>query len=126
MGHGRVFALYVALYTLGRSWIEYLRVDPAREVLGLRLNVWTSVLVLVGAVVYIVVSARRRPGRETVEELAGAAAVAHPAIEDPPAPGDEAATRADLTVPAAGLDSGDPAAPSSDEPALGSQDRGAD
>ena len=87
MGHGRVFALYVALYTLGRSWIEYLRVDPAREVLGLRLNVWTSVLVLVGAVVYIVVSARRRPGRETPEELRGAAAAAQPGIDDPPVPG---------------------------------------
>ena len=95
MGHGRVFALYVALYTLGRSWIEYLRVDPAREVLGLRLNVWTSVLVLVGAVVYIVVSARRRPGRETPEELRGAAAAAQPGIDDPPVPGDEAATSGD-------------------------------
>jgi len=126
MGHGRVFALYVALYTLGRSWIEYLRVDPAREVLGLRLNVWTSVLVLVGAVVYIVVSARRRPGRETPEELRGAAAAAHPGIDDSPVPGDEAATGADLTVPAAGLDAGDPAAASGDESALGSQDRGAD
>jgi hypothetical protein len=126
MGHGRVFALYVALYTLGRSWIEYLRVDPAREVLGLRLNVWTSVLVLVGAVVYIVVSARRRPGRETPDELRGAAARAQPGIDDPPVPGDEAATGADLTVPAAGLDAGDPAAASSDEPTLGSQDRGAD
>jgi prolipoprotein diacylglyceryl transferase len=110
MGHGRVFALYVALYTLGRSWIEYLRV----------------VLVLVGAVVYIVVSARRRPGRETPEELRGAAAAAHPGIDDPPVPGDEAATGADLTVPAAGLDAGDAAAASGDEPALGSQDRGAD
>jgi prolipoprotein diacylglyceryl transferase len=122
MGHGRVFALYVALYTLGRVWIEYLRVDPAREVLGVRINVWTSILVFTAAVVYIVVSARRRPGREAPEELAAA----HPAIEDEPAPGDDAATGADHTVPAAGLDSGDPAAPSSDEPALGSQDRGAD
>jgi prolipoprotein diacylglyceryl transferase len=66
MGHGRVFALYVALYTLGRSYIETLRVDPAREVLGLRLNVWTSVVLFAGAVIYIVVSARMRPGREVL------------------------------------------------------------
>jgi prolipoprotein diacylglyceryl transferase len=66
MGHGRVFALYVALYTLGRSYIETLRIDPAREVFGLRLNVWTSVVLFVGAVVYIVVSARLRPGREVL------------------------------------------------------------
>ena len=37
--------------------------------LGLRLNDWTSLLVFTGAVVYIVVSARLRPGRETPEEL---------------------------------------------------------
>jgi prolipoprotein diacylglyceryl transferase len=72
MGHGRVFALYVALYTLGRSYIETLRIDPAREVLGLRLNVWTSVVLFVGAVVYIVVSARLRPGREDLRTLEAA------------------------------------------------------
>ncbi len=66
MGHGRVFALYVALYTMGRSYIETLRVDPAREVLGLRVNVWTSVVLFAGAVIYIVVSARMRPGREVL------------------------------------------------------------
>jgi len=64
MGHGRAFALYVALYTLGRGWIEALRIDPSNDILGLRLNVWTSVLVFIGAVAYIVVSLRLRPGRE--------------------------------------------------------------
>jgi prolipoprotein diacylglyceryl transferase len=64
MGHGRAFALYVAAYTVGRGWIEALRVDPANDVLGWRLNTWTSLLVFLGAVAYIVVSARRRPGRE--------------------------------------------------------------
>jgi prolipoprotein diacylglyceryl transferase len=66
MGHGRAFAFYVALYALGRAWIESLRIDPADLVLGLRFNVWTSLLVLAGAVAYIVVSARLRPGREAV------------------------------------------------------------
>ncbi len=73
MGHGRVFALYVALYTAGRTWIELLRIDdggvvdgPAREIFGLRINAWVSMLLFVAAVVYIVVSARRRPGREEV------------------------------------------------------------
>jgi prolipoprotein diacylglyceryl transferase len=66
IGHGRVFALYVALYTMGRFWIEMLRIDPAPDVLGLRLNVWTSVLVWLGALTYLVLSARRRPGRESV------------------------------------------------------------
>jgi hypothetical protein len=39
----------------------------------------------VGAVVYIVVSARRRPGRETPEELRGTSATVEPANEDEPA-----------------------------------------
>ena len=69
LGHGRAFALYVAAYTVGRGWIEGLRVDPANDVLGLRLNEWTSIVVFLGAVTYIVVSARLRPGRETPEEL---------------------------------------------------------
>ena len=69
LGHGRAFALYVAAYTVGRGWIEGLRIDPANDVLGLRLNEWTSLLGFFGAVTYIVVSARRRPGRETPEEI---------------------------------------------------------
>ncbi|WP_407564286.1 prolipoprotein diacylglyceryl transferase [Streptomyces sp. 184] len=68
LGHGRAFALYVAGYTAGRGWIEYMRVDEAHEVLGLRLNVWTSILVFAAAVAYIVVSAKKRPGREEVVE----------------------------------------------------------
>jgi prolipoprotein diacylglyceryl transferase len=66
LGHGRAFAVYVAGYTAGRGWIEYLRIDPAHEVLGLRLNDWTSLLLFVGAVAYIVISARLRPGREPI------------------------------------------------------------
>jgi prolipoprotein diacylglyceryl transferase len=69
LGHGRAFALYVAAYTVGRFWIETLRIDPANEVLGMRVNNWVSLLVLTGAVAYMVVSARRRPGRETPAEL---------------------------------------------------------
>ena len=69
LGHGRAFALYVAAYTVGRGWIEALRIDPAHDFLGLRLNDWTSLLVFLGAVAYLVVSARLRPGRETPEEL---------------------------------------------------------
>lgn len=68
LGHGRAFALYVAAYCVGRAWIEYMRVDEAHHVLGLRLNVWTAIIVFLLAVVYIVVSARIRPGREEIVE----------------------------------------------------------
>jgi len=65
LGHGRVFWLYVVVYTTGRLWIESLRIDPAHGFLGLRLNVWTSILVGLGALVAFVVVGRRHPGRET-------------------------------------------------------------
>ena len=65
LGHGQVFWAYVVLYTLGRVWIEALRIDPAELVLGLRLNVWTSVLVGLLGVVGFVVSRRRHRERET-------------------------------------------------------------
>ncbi len=53
-------------YAAGRGWIEYLRIDPvqANNVFGLRLNVWTSIIVFLGAATYFALSARLRPGRE--------------------------------------------------------------
>ena len=70
MGHGRVFALYVLLYCAGRLWIESLRIDSANTILGLRLNIWTSILVGLGALAYLVISSRLRPGRENLERPA--------------------------------------------------------
>lgn len=71
LGHGRAFALYAAAYTLGRFWIEYLRIDDAHHILGLRLNDWTSIAVFTAAVAYLVVATRRRPGREPAQLLRG-------------------------------------------------------
>ena len=68
MGHGRVFALYVLLYVIGRAWWESLRIDEANEILGLRVNFWMSLLVGLGALAYLVISARLRPGREEIVE----------------------------------------------------------
>lgn len=64
LGHGRVFWLYVVTYTLGRLWIEMLRIDEAELVLGLRLNVWTSIVVGVAGVVAFILIGRKHQGRE--------------------------------------------------------------
>ena len=64
LGHGRVFALYVMIYTTGRGWIETLRVDPAHQIAGVRLNVWTSLLLFAAATLALALSARKQPGRE--------------------------------------------------------------
>ena len=69
LGHGRVFWLYVATYCLGRVWIEMVRIDDAHHFLGLRLNVWTALLVGVGALIAFFVVGRLHPGRETTVML---------------------------------------------------------
>ena len=61
-GHGRLFALYVSLYSLGRLFIENLRIDEARLILGFRFNVFTSLVVIVGGLIYFVISNRSKPG----------------------------------------------------------------
>jgi prolipoprotein diacylglyceryl transferase len=42
-----LFALYVSIYCFGRFFEELLRIDPAHEYLGLRLNAWVSIVVFV-------------------------------------------------------------------------------
>ena len=48
---GQSFALYVALYCLGRFAIESLRIDDANKILGLRVNLWTALMVGISAIV---------------------------------------------------------------------------
>jgi prolipoprotein diacylglyceryl transferase len=64
LSHGRAFALYVALYCLGRGWIELLRIDTAEHFFGLRLNVFTAIIVGILAVIHLIVQ-RGRP-REVI------------------------------------------------------------
>jgi prolipoprotein diacylglyceryl transferase len=104
LGHGRALALYVMAYTAGRGWIEYLRIDEANHILGLRLNVWTSILVFLAALGFFIWSARKRPGREVdvepprlegAEEPATAEEAEEIATDEEAA--EEEATRAEAT-----------------------------
>ena len=56
---GDVFVLYVFGYTLGRVWIEAIRIDDANYILGLRLNIWVSFIVLAASMIYLIRSNRR-------------------------------------------------------------------
>jgi prolipoprotein diacylglyceryl transferase len=49
-----LFALYVSLYCVGRFFEELLRIDPAHEFAGLRLNAWVSVVVFIGSTAFFV------------------------------------------------------------------------
>jgi len=76
LGHGKVFALYVVLYTAGRFWIEALRIDRVNEIGGFRLNNYTSLIGFVVALAWLLWLHRFRPGRESVVEgVAGADAL---------------------------------------------------
>ena len=46
---GQVFAAYVFAYCVGRFFIELIRIDSANTIAGLRVNVWVSVIVAIGA-----------------------------------------------------------------------------
>jgi prolipoprotein diacylglyceryl transferase len=71
LGHGRAFALYVAGYTAGRTWIELMRTDPAKQLFGLRINTWVSMVVFIGAVAYLIWAKRLGP-REDLAALTAA------------------------------------------------------
>ncbi|MCV6982492.1 prolipoprotein diacylglyceryl transferase [Mycolicibacterium pulveris] len=124
-GHGRLFAMYVAGYCLGRFWIELLRVDDATLIDGVRINSFTSTFVFVGAVVYIMVAPKGREdpatlkgkqaaevsGEALTEELAavgataGVVAAAKVAAEDDPeTTDDESKTEAEIEAEALSVD----------------------
>ncbi|RAS61379.1 prolipoprotein diacylglyceryl transferase [Lentzea atacamensis] len=88
LGHGRVFALYVAGYTAGRFWIEMMRTDEATLIFGTRVNVFVSALVFIGAVAYFII-ARSRGEREDVAALR---ATAEPEAEPEAGPAAEPAS----------------------------------
>jgi prolipoprotein diacylglyceryl transferase len=71
IGHGRLFAAYVALYCVGRFGIELLRDDTATHIAGIRINSFTSMFVCIGAVVYLILAPK---GREDPATLSGSAA----------------------------------------------------
>jgi phosphatidylglycerol---prolipoprotein diacylglyceryl transferase len=49
-----LFALYVSFYTAGRFLEELLRIDPAHEFFGLRLNAWVSIVLFVLSTLFFI------------------------------------------------------------------------
>ncbi len=50
---GRWFAVYIAGYGLGRLWVEALRIDPATLLWGVRVNIWMSLLIIGGGLLWL-------------------------------------------------------------------------
>jgi prolipoprotein diacylglyceryl transferase len=84
IGHGRLFALYAAGYSLGRFFVELMRDDYATHIAGIRINSFTSAIVFACAMAYFVLATK---GRETPAELRIGAArerylAEHPELAD--------------------------------------------
>jgi prolipoprotein diacylglyceryl transferase len=65
MRFGRLFGLYLVIYSLGRAWIEAIRIDPSEIVLGLRINIWSAIVGIVVGLTIIIVQHYRHRGIET-------------------------------------------------------------
>ena len=59
---GSLLAVYVLGYGLGRLWIEAVRIDPASLILGVRVNIWMSLVLIAGSAAYLVWLRRRTSG----------------------------------------------------------------
>ena len=65
---GRLFAIYVCGYGLGRLWIELLRIDPASQLANVRVNVWMSLGLMVGSALFLAIGGVLKPADEDVAE----------------------------------------------------------
>jgi prolipoprotein diacylglyceryl transferase len=65
-GPGRLMAIYVVGYGIGRFWVESLRIDAADHIGGLRWNQWVALAAIVGGLAYLLLTRgaeRRSPSR---------------------------------------------------------------
>jgi prolipoprotein diacylglyceryl transferase len=68
---GQTFGVYLAIYSVGRYWIEGLRIDPSDAFLGIRTNQWSAIIGLILGMALVYWSRRRHPGTETSVYLPG-------------------------------------------------------
>jgi prolipoprotein diacylglyceryl transferase len=57
---GRLIAVYVLGYGIGRFWVELLRIDYASRILGVRVNVWVSLIAVASGLLALVFGGRAR------------------------------------------------------------------
>lgn len=68
---GRMIGLYLIYYSIGRVWVEAIRIDPSEIVLGLRINIWSAIVGIVVGLAIIIIQSRRHTGLELSAYLAG-------------------------------------------------------
>jgi prolipoprotein diacylglyceryltransferase len=68
---GKLFALYLVLYSIIRFFIEGIRLDPSGVFFGLRTNQWSAVVGIVIGLAVFYIQSRRHTGNETSVYLEG-------------------------------------------------------
>jgi prolipoprotein diacylglyceryl transferase len=68
---GRVLALYLIWYGIGRSVLESIRVDTSETFFGVRTNVWVAFAAILLGIVIFLVQSRRHTGKEPSAYLPG-------------------------------------------------------
>ena len=68
---GQMFAAYLITYSIGRAFIESIRIDPSDIFFGLRTNVWSAIFTIAIGVALFVWSRRTHQEEETSVYLPG-------------------------------------------------------
>jgi prolipoprotein diacylglyceryl transferase len=68
---GRMMGLYLVYYSIGRIWVEAIRIDPSEIVLGLRINIWSAIAGIAVGLAVMVIQSRRHTGLELSSYLEG-------------------------------------------------------
>ena len=68
---GRMIGLYLVYYSIGRIWVEAIRIDPSEIVLGLRINIWSAIISIAVGLAVMIIQSRRHTGLELSAYLPG-------------------------------------------------------
>ena len=61
---GKMLGLYLVYYSIGRIWVEAIRIDPSEVLLGLRINIWSAIAGILVGLAILLLQSRRHPGLE--------------------------------------------------------------
>ncbi|MDJ0335160.1 prolipoprotein diacylglyceryl transferase [Salinibacterium sp. G-O1] len=114
---GKVWALYMIWYGIGRAWFESIRVDPSEVFFGIRTNVWGAIVAIILGIALFLYQSRRHPGDEPSAYVPGHQGYGSGAVDSPETysetdePGDDALAGSDSvssgTLATSGLSSSD-------------------
>jgi prolipoprotein diacylglyceryl transferase len=62
---GKMLGLYLIYYSIGRVWVEAIRIDPSEIILSLRINIWSAIAGIAVGLAILIVQSRRHTGLES-------------------------------------------------------------